>query len=543
MSQNVAKCRIYIVFRLCYSIIVQEYKSTRVHSETPSFFKSHDSSWLFLFAVKQYKVGENMIYKNRQHLHEIVQGRYGRKISYTDVDRITESNILGILADCIGDFNYNRRVIGYLWNYYKGDQPALYRVKKKAMRDDICNNVVENHAYEFVQFKVAQTYGEPVQAVSRSKDEHVGEAVDEYNNFMVDADKQSKDIKSGEWQSATGTSFKAVQRTGDADIPFRIVAPSPLNTFMIYSRSTEEAMLVVQELKDVDNQQYYLCFSDTHEFRVKNGQVILARLHAFGGIPIVEYPNNHERISDIELVITLLDAINEYQSNRVDSVEAFVSSWVKFVNCDIDEETFAKMKTMGALAVKSNNGENKADVDVITQELNQTETQVAKDDLLENALSILAIPNKNGNGGDRQGAVELRNGWDFSKARAKMKDPIVKASEKKLARVVLNILRQSGHDLGITIRDFDIQINHSPLDNMIIKCQALQYLLQCGIHPQIAIAKVGLFEDAEKTYIMSLPYIKHLWKTIDDEEKQEQEQKADELLAKMGGGLNETTKE
>lgn len=477
---------------------------------------------------------------NTIHLHDLVGGKYGRKIAYANVDTITPENVCQVLADNIGVFNSNRTVIRYLWNYYKGDQPALYRTKDKAMRDDINNKVVENHCYEFVQFKVGQTYGEPVQAVSRKKDPKIGESVDRYNDFMVDVDKQSKDIKSGEWQSATGTSFKAVQRTRDKVIPFRIIAPTPMDTFIIYSKATEEPLLAVEELKDENNEQYYHCFSETHEFKIKNGRVVYYGLHAFGGIPIVEYPNNHERISDVELVITLLDAINEYQSNRVDSVQAFVSSWVKFVNCDIDEETFAKMKTMGALAVKSNNGENKADVDVITQELNQTETQVAKDDLLENALSILAIPNKNGNGGDRQGAVELRNGWDFSKTRAKLKDPIVKASEKKLAKVVLNILRQNDKetDLGITIRDFDIQINHSPMDNMVVKCQSLQYLLQCGIHPQIAIAKVGLFEDAEKTYLTSLPYLNNLWKTIDQAEKERQEAKADELLAKMGGGLD-----
>jgi SPP1 family phage portal protein len=298
-------------------------------------------------------------------------------------------------------------------------------------------------------------------------------------------------------------------------------------------------MLAVQELKDENDQQYYLCFSETKEYKIQNGKVISSKLHAFGGIPIVEYPNNYWRLSDIELVIDLLDAVNNYQSNRLDAVEQFVQSWVKFVNCDIDKDTFEKMKMMGALVVKSNNGENKADVDVITQELNQTESQVAKDDILENALSILAIPSKRGNGGDRQGAVELRNGWDFSKTRAKMKDAIVKASEKRLAKVVLNILRQQEMGLGITIRDFDIQINHSPLDNLIVKCQALQYLLECGIHPQIAISKVGLFEDPEKAYLASMPYLDAKYKTIDDVERAEQESKADELLSGFEKGVKE----
>lgn len=463
------------------------------------------------------------------YLQDLTKGIYGRKIAYTDAETITKDNVVSVVGSCIGVFNYNKTIIDYLWNYYKGDQPIRYRTK--VSRDDIINKIVENHAYEIVQFKTGQTYGEPVQYISRKDDDRINKAVDELNDYMVDADKQSKDIKSGEWQSAVGTSFKAVQRDKNGDIPFRIVAPTPMNTFMIYSRSKEEPMLSVQELKDENGQAYKLCFSENMQFKIVNSEVVEDKLHAFGGIPIIEYPNNHERMSDIELVIDILDAINNMQSNRMDSIEQFVQSWVKFVNCSVDEETFTKMKLMGALVVKSNNGENKADVDIMTQELNQTESQVAKEDLWDNAMSILAIPSKQGNtGGDTQGAVELRNGWDFSKTRAKLKDPLVKSGDKRLAKIVLNILRQSGNDLKLTGRDFDTQINHSPLDNLLVKCQALQYLLQCGIHPIIAIKTVGIWGDAEKTFILSKPYLDNLWKTLDQATREAEEQRAKELL-------------
>jgi SPP1 family phage portal protein len=461
------------------------------------------------------------------YLQDLVKGQYGRKIAYTSVETITPENVVKVVGSCIGTFNANKPVIRYLWNYYKGDQPIRYR--KKVSRDDIINKIVENHAYEFVQFKTGQTYGEPVQYISRRDDERINKRVDELNDYMIDADKQMKDIASGEWQSAVGTSYKAAQKA-NGDIPFRIVSPTPLNTFVIYSKQTEEPLLSVQELTDEEGKSYKLCFSENMEFVIKNGKLIDWKLHAFGGIPIVEYPNNAERISDIELVIDILDAMNNMQSNRMDAIEQFVQSWVKFVNCDVDEEQFQKMKMLGALVVKSNNGsENKADVDIMTQELSQTESQVAKGDLWDNALTILAIPNKQTNtGGDTQGAVELRNGWDFSKTRAKLKDPFVKSSEKRLAKVILNILRISGNDLGITTRDFDVQINHSPTDNLVVKCQALQYLLQCGIHPLVAIKTIGLWGDAEKVFMLSKPYLDNIWKTIDDVEGQEQ--KAKDLL-------------
>lgn len=470
-----------------------------------------------------------MFAKNTLPFQEIVCGNYGRKIAYTDVERITVANVVKVIGDCIGVFYGNKTAIRYLWRYYKGDQPVLYRTK--ISNEDIINKIVENHAYEIVQFKVGQTYGEPVQFISRSDDKNINKAVDELNDFMADANKQEKDIKAGEWQSATGTSFKAVQRK-DGDVPFRIVAPSPMNTFVIYNRSTEEPILSVQELKDEGGQCYKMAFSDNMSFKIVNSKVVETKLHTFGVIPIVEFPNNHERISDIELVISMLDAINNMQSNRMDGIEQFVQSWIKFVNCEVDEEQFAKMKMNRALVVKSINKDNKSDVDVMTQELNQTQCQVSKDDLWDNALSILAIPTKQSNtGGDTQGAVQLRNGWDFSKTRAKLKDPIVKSAEKRLATATLNTLRLADCDLKLSIRDFDVQINHSPQDNMYTKAQTLLQLLQCGINPLVAIKTVGLWGDAEKTFNMSKPYLENLWKTIDDVKKQEE--KAQEIVTQI----------
>lgn len=484
-------------------------------------------------------VGENMNFtRNTMKFQDLVHGVYGRKIAYTDVDKITPQNVVKVIGDCMGVFYGNKIAIRYLWRYYKGDQPTLYRTK--ITNEDITNKIVENHAYEIVQFKVGQTYGEPVQFISRKDDEAINKAVDELNDYMVDANKQEKDIKAGEWQSATGTSFKAVQPK-QGDVPFRITAPTPMNTFMIYNRNTEEPILVVQELKDEDGQYYKLAFSDTMSFKIVNSDLVESKLHTYVGIPIVEYPNNHERISDIELVISMLDAINNMQSNRMDGIEQFVQSWIKFVNCEVDEEQFEKMKMNRALVVKSINKDNKSDVDVMTQELNQSQCQVAKDDLWDNTLSILAIPTKQSNtGGDTQGAVQLRNGWDFSKTRAKLKDPLVKSAEKRLAMVVLNVLRVAGNGLNLTERDFDVQINHSPQDNMYTKSQTLLQLLQCGIHPLVAIKTVGLWGDAEKTFLLSKPYVDNLWKTIDDVE--EQERKAQEIVSQMNSDQNSNNK-
>ncbi len=66
---------------------------------------------------------------NRMTLQEIVRGQYGRKIAYTNIEKITPDNIVSVVGDCIGVFNANKTVIEYLWNYYKGDQPIRYTKK------------------------------------------------------------------------------------------------------------------------------------------------------------------------------------------------------------------------------------------------------------------------------------------------------------------------------------------------------------------------------------------------------------------------------
>ena len=494
---------------------------------------------------------------NTMHLQDLVKGQYGRKIAYTDVEQITEQNVVSVVGDCIGVFNYNKAIFKYLHDYKNGDQPIRYR--KKVVRDDVNNPIVENHAWEIVRFKNGQTNGEPIRCVSTRNDEKVNKAVDRFNEYCNVSGKHAKDISSGEWTSATGTGFKAAQRRRGTEIPFSIAVPTPINTFIIYSRQTEEPMLAVQELKDENGEWYKLCYSDTHEYRIKNGalldvvdekgNLVKSKLHAFGGIPIVEYPNNQDRVSDIELVIDILDAINNMQSNRMDAIEQFVQSWVKFVNCDVDPEAFQKMKMMGALVVKSNNGaENKADVDIMTQELNQTEAQVAKDDLWNNALSISAIPNKQGNtGGDTQGAVELRNGWDFSKQAAKLKDPYTIQAERRLNTVLLNIIRQEKGDneCPFGIMDYDVQISHSPTDNMQVKAQVFQMLVSAGIHPLIAITTCGLWNDSEKVFLLSKPYLDRLYQTIDEviPDAEQQKKKANELMQQFNNQEKQATTE
>ena len=92
---------------------------------------------------------------------------FGRRVLTYSLKKseLTGEKIREILPQVLREHEKNSREINYLYNYYKGNQPILK--KEKNIRPEINNKVLENHAFEIVEFKKAYVYGEPVQYVQK----------------------------------------------------------------------------------------------------------------------------------------------------------------------------------------------------------------------------------------------------------------------------------------------------------------------------------------------------------------------------------------
>ena len=261
-------------------------------------------------------------------------------------------------------------------------------------------------------------------------------------------------------------------------------------------------------------------------FRIIDNKIVESGLNGNDAVPVVEYPNNSRRLSDIEITIAISDSINTLSSDRINGIEQFVSAWIKFVNCEIDSKTFAEMRMQGALVVKSNNGDsNKADVDVMTNELNQTEGQVVFDDLFERFLSIQGLANRSNNnsGGDTGNAVNLRNGHFDAGLRTAINEPILKKSERMSLKIILNRLRIR-RSFNLMPSDIEIHINHNKLDNLLTKAEALEILIRCGIDPAIAVKIIDLFGDPEYVSMQSIEMMKRIQEKYAAQEQQNSNQ-------------------
>ena len=455
---------------------------------------------------------------------------YGRRVITTDVDEITAENVVDVLRDAVSTHELNRSEIEYLWKYFKGQQPILTR--EKTVRPEICNKIVENRANEIVSFKVGYLCGEPIQYVGRNSDEAVTNGVGTLNEYMFIVDKAALDQEVVEWDMICGTAYRMVldneRYEADSDeAPFDMFTLDPRNTFVVYSTDVKRRrMMGVKYNTDQYGFKTYSVYTDNLYFTIEGDKITEIAPHGLGAVPIVEYPANNARLGAFETVLPLLDAINNIESNRMDGIEQFIQSFIKFVNCDIDEEKFKALKDLGGIKIKSVDGQP-ADVDIVTSELNQGQTQTLKDDIYRAILSICGLPSmSDGNTSDssNNGAVILKNGWQGAETRAKDSEMMFKRSEKEMLRMVLKLC-DGLSDLKLKLRDIDMKFTRRNYDNIQSKSQVLVTMLQQPkIHPLLAFSHCGMFSDPEGAYTMSDKYYNEQmekWEPVDVDDSED----------------------
>lgn len=454
---------------------------------------------------------------------------FGRRVIYTEVTDINEGNIIDVLQKALFTHLQNQAEIHYLYWYYKGEQPILHRVKE--VRPEINNMVVENRANEIVSFKTAYQVGEPIQYVSRGGDEDISSEVLKLNDYMLSEDKPEKDKELAEWLFICGTSYRMVLPDALADVeedeaPFEIFTLDPRYTFVVYSVGLgHKPMMGVRYVCREDGTLVFSCWTESRYFEVWNTWSVVRAEDQIFGVPIVEYPANMARLGAFEIVIPLLDAINMTESNRIDGVEQFVQALMLFHNVDISSEDFGKLKEMGAIKFKDIDATLKAEIQYLTSEMNQTQTQTLVDSMYETVLTICGMPNRNGgtSTSDTGSAVIMRDGWSAAEARAKDTELVFKKSEKEFLKLVLRICRDMGH-LSLKLSALEIRFTRRNYENIAQKSTVLTQMLACEkIAPELAFTHCGLFSDPQLAYRMSMDYMA------------EQEEKAAKLAAHNGG--------
>ena len=443
---------------------------------------------------------------------EVGHDGFGRKVIYTDVAEITESNVVEVLRKAYTVHLKNKIRMEYLYSYYKGNQPVLSR--KKEVRPEICNRVVENRANEIVSFKVGYLMGEPIQYVSRGDDKEVAESVTRLNDYVSAEDKASKDKELAEWWHICGTAYRMVlpddaEEREEDEAPFEIYTLDPRYSFVIrFNGLGTPVVMGVKYVTMEDGTLIFSCYTANHFYEIDNTWGIRKSEDQILGVPIIEYPMNTARLGAFEIVLPLLDAINNVDSNRLDGVEQFIQALMLFHNVDISSDDYTKLRQDGAIKFKDIDPQLKAEIKYLVEEMNQTQTQTLIDHLYDTILTICGMPNRNGGSStsDTGSAVIMRDGWSAAEARAKDSELIFKQSEKEFLKLTLRICRDLAN-LNLKLSQVEIRFTRRNYENIQEKANVLTSMLNNNkIAPILAFTHCGMFSDPQIAYAMSREY-------------------------------------
>lgn len=284
-----------------------------------------------------------------------------------------------------------------LGEYYRGKHVILGRTFENDETKPN-NKLVHNFPKLIVDNSVSYFMGKPVKYSTESSEylNKLTEVLD-YNN---ETDVNSELAKLG---AIYGHAFEVLWIDKEGQIRFKQVSPACM--FICYSLDIAEEPVVAvsyREVKsEVDNETHTLlsvytetAIEEYNVFEDKNHETSIQKLsstpHYFGGIPVIEYPVNNERIGDFETVLSLIDAYNIACSDSVNDINYMNDAYLMLKGLSMsDESDVEDMKQNRILLVDGEFG----DASWLVKNINDTHIQNIKNRLVEDIHKFSMTPN------------------------------------------------------------------------------------------------------------------------------------------------------
>lgn len=479
-------------------------------------------------------------------MHASVKPTLGRLMLMTDETEITKENIISVVSKAFAEHQQNVQAETFLFEYEKGKQPILDRVKE--IRPNLNATVVENNASKIVDVHVGYCFSNPITLVQRAKveigkkEEHGKQddlKVSMLNKMMQEQSKGSKDIALARNLFICGVAYQMVlpNRKKNRFSPFEIMVPNPMTSFVVYSNDAYREPKLgctysVHEDGTISLTAYSeeWCFviekeTSIEEFKLK--QEVTANV--LGKIPIVEFALN-DRMGIFEKVIPILDAINLINSDRINDIMQHVQSLLWMHNCQVDSEGKKNIVDGDGIIMTKSNGDGKeAKVTYLGNTLDQQQIQSLVDYFNSQVEEITSTPSwKEASGGSTTGAMQLSNGWQCLEISAKTVEQLFAEPEMQILETAIEIIKADPRPYeglkDIEVADLEIRFCRTKTYDLVSKTNSLVALLNAGVDGLTSFNTVGLFTDPQQAWCDSAKIIDGIQKKLAAKEESKQQE-------------------
>ncbi len=363
-----------------------------------------------------------------------------------------------------------------MYSYYKGQHGILER---KRSSDAVANNrIVCNHARYITDITTAYLVGNPLKY-----DVSEGFDIEPVKNEYFEQGIARIDAEIVKQMSIYGRTYELVY--SNAESKPRSAVLSPNQAFVVYNDDCTRHPLfgvyyykthdingnvtgVVCNVYDKERNYTYEAQADSWEAM----ELTSEQEHYFGEVPLVEHVNNEERMGDFESVITLIDAYNELQSDRVNDKCDFVDAFLFLKSLDLDSDTAKKLKEERILL-----GYENSDAKYLNKIMTESDIKVLRDDLKEDIHRFSMVPDLSDDSfGNNLSGVAIRYKILAFEQMVKNKEASFRASLEKRFELYNNYLFVKGTAGKVPKHRVDIIFTHNLPANNLETAQTMNYL-------------------------------------------------------------------
>lgn len=302
------------------------------------------------------------------------------------------------LISCLKEHTESIDRFTTLKDLYDGEHAILKRSKTQT---DLANNkLMINHAEYITDFATAYFMGNPIKYTfpeeeNRTDDDSLLQAFRKANITQVDTEL-ARDL------SIFGIGIEYVYQDKEGNT--KSTNLDPRTAFLIVDDTVEEnSLLGVHRIKkrDINNKEIgevIKAITDntvyTYEFKNDTLNLINEEINIFNQVPVIEYWNKVNQKGDFESVVSLINAYNLLQSDRVNDKEQYVDSLLVLYGTLAGDNSEEKLKTARELKrlglLELSEGDK---VEYLSKTFHEADVELLKKSIIEDIHKISKVPN------------------------------------------------------------------------------------------------------------------------------------------------------
>lgn len=307
-----------------------------------------------------------------------------------------------LLRYCITQHQSKLAHLERLSDYYDGKHDINKRKTENLNRPN--EKIIVNHAKYVVDMNVGFMMTNPVSYVSEKGDSTLKPILDEYDRVDI----VSHDTELEKDLSTFGVGYELIYLKQSEENPNQtetsIKVIDPRGVFLVTDDTIDKTPLFAVHYQPRLNLRggidYWLVKYYTSEWVIEykaeslelgGYEYMSATPHYFQGVPVIEYRNNEEKQGDFEQAISIIDAYNLLQSDRINDKEAFLDAILFIQGFTLepgDGDKLAKEKLLQT-----------TDTDVkaewLTKTLDESNVELLRKSLLEDFHKTTYVPDMN----------------------------------------------------------------------------------------------------------------------------------------------------